>query len=107
MKKMASRIRECQKQKYSLHLQEDSKQLYGDVSTLIIASFAFNSSLVGFLAHTRFLKLISTKQASDAMKRKPTRVHKHECADCSTPCALWPETHAPPPLSMAPARQSE
>lgn len=36
-------------------------QLYGDVSTLKISSFAFNSSLVGFLAHTRFLNVISIK----------------------------------------------
>lgn len=45
-------------------------RLYGDVSTLIFASFTSNSSLVGFLAHTRFLKFISTNQASDAIQKK-------------------------------------
>ena len=48
---------------------ESSTRLYGDVSILIFA-FTFNSSLVGFLAHTRFLKSISTNQASDAIRKK-------------------------------------
>lgn len=50
--------------------RKDSRHLYGNVSALIFTSFSSNSSLVGFLAHTRFLKFISTQQVSYTIEKK-------------------------------------
>jgi hypothetical protein len=41
--------------------EEDSNQIHGHVSTMTFASFAFNSFLVGFVAHTQFLNVTSAK----------------------------------------------
>jgi hypothetical protein len=41
--------------------EEDSNQIHGHVSTMTFASFAFKSFLIGFVAHTQFLNVISAK----------------------------------------------
>jgi hypothetical protein len=40
---------------------EDTNQIHGHVSTVTFASLAFNSSLIGFVAHMQFLDVISAK----------------------------------------------
>jgi hypothetical protein len=41
--------------------EEDSNQSHGHVSTMTVASFVSNSYLIGFVAHTQFLNVISAK----------------------------------------------
>jgi hypothetical protein len=48
-------------EKTTSNCEEDTNQIHGHVSTMTFASFAFNSSLIGFVAHTQFLDVISAK----------------------------------------------
>jgi hypothetical protein len=57
MKTLPSGIQK--RRKIYLRLLRRVNAALGDVSTLKLFSFAFNSSLIGFLAHTRFLNVIS------------------------------------------------